>query len=960
MQLATIAPGARILCRDAEWLVKSVVTASDNSRVIEAVGVSEFIQGKRARFIEELEADLKVLSPAETKLVADGSSGYVHSLLFIEAHLKQMAPDDGRLYQGQQAAMDTLDYQLWPAYKALQLPRQRILIADAVGLGKTLECGILATELIRRGRGRRILVVTTKSMMVQFQKELWSRFTIPLVRLDSATIQRIRTRIPGNHNPFHYYDRSIISIDTLKQDREYRSYLENAHWDIIIIDEAHNVAKRGQSGSKRAKLASRLATRSDTLILLSATPHDGRAESFASLMNMLDPTAIANESDYTQDDIRDLYVRRFKKDVLQDLKQHVPERNVEPVEAEASAAEERVFEQLNELTFESIDSRRKAAQLFKTTLLKAMLSSPAACLQTVNNRIKRLQKDEMSPADLQDVQLLVDLRQALERVEKAAFSKYQALLTLIKQDFKWTGKDASDRIVIFTGRLETLKFLEEQLPVDLNLRAGAVETLDGGRPDVEQNRIVEAFGQESAKVRILIATEVASEGLNLHYRSHKLVHFDIPWSLMTLQQRNGRIDRYGQTRQPEIRYLLTRSRTDRMDEVERIIKVLLDKDEQAIKNIGDPSVFMGVFDAEKEEAVTAKVIESGVTAAEFEQQLEQTAASGDGEIDLFELFSNPDLVADTAGDTAGLSPRVEVGTLPTLFGSTYEYAIAGLQSLDPRPPNLNINEAERFIELHMPTELEKRYQRLPKEIKPGDKSLLHLTDRPQAVMDAMEAARREDAKWPEQQYLWDLHPFVEWLTDRCLFRFGRHQAPVIQLSKLAAKEAVFVLFGSFPNRRGAPVLSRWVAAVFAKGKFQAIEPFEDLLSRTQLGQEPMPNPGELAVEKLLPLRAEAVAQARSYLLKERAGFDEGLSVQLEEQRSRLNTLKKDHLQQLKIRFDEDSRADAVKQQRKQGELSHIEKIFKDYRDWVEMSMTTEPDPFIKLVTVLVGEPGGDK
>lgn len=269
MQLATIAPGARILCRDAEWLVKSVVTASDNSRVIEAVGVSEFIQGKRARFIEELEADLKVLSPAETKLVADGSSGYVHSLLFIEAHLKQMAPDDGRLYQGQQAAMDTLDYQLWPAYKALQLPRQRILIADAVGLGKTLECGILATELIRRGRGRRILVVTTKSMMVQFQKELWSRFTIPLVRLDSATIQRIRTRIPGNHNPFHYYDRSIISIDTLKQDREYRSYLENAHWDIIIIDEAHNVAKRGQSGSKRAKLASRLATRSDTLILLS-------------------------------------------------------------------------------------------------------------------------------------------------------------------------------------------------------------------------------------------------------------------------------------------------------------------------------------------------------------------------------------------------------------------------------------------------------------------------------------------------------------------------------------------------------------------------------------------------------------------------------------------------------------------------------------------------------------------
>lgn len=182
--------------------------------MIEAVGVSEFIQGKAARFIEELEDDLQVLHPEETQLIHDSSSGYVHSLLFIEAHLKQTAPDEPCLYQGQRAAMDILDYQLWPAYKALSMPRQRILIADAVGLGKTLECGILAAELIRRGQGRRILVVTTKSMMVQFQKEFWSRFTIPLVRLDSTTIQRIRTRIPGNHNPFHYYDWVELSMTT--------------------------------------------------------------------------------------------------------------------------------------------------------------------------------------------------------------------------------------------------------------------------------------------------------------------------------------------------------------------------------------------------------------------------------------------------------------------------------------------------------------------------------------------------------------------------------------------------------------------------------------------------------------------------------------------------------------------------------------------------------------------------
>ncbi|MBK7169365.1 MAG: DEAD/DEAH box helicase family protein [Gammaproteobacteria bacterium] len=191
----------------------------------------------------------------ETELVADDSPGFIARLLYLEARLRQTVPTDAAISTGHRGAMDLLPFQLDPTRHALEQLRPRFLIADSVGLGKTLEAGILVSELIRRGRGRRILVISTKSMIRQFQQEFWSRFTIPLTRLDSAGIQRIRRQLPSNHNPFHYYDRTIISIDTLKKDTEYRHYLEQAHWDIVVIDEAHNVSFKGGSKALRNRLA---------------------------------------------------------------------------------------------------------------------------------------------------------------------------------------------------------------------------------------------------------------------------------------------------------------------------------------------------------------------------------------------------------------------------------------------------------------------------------------------------------------------------------------------------------------------------------------------------------------------------------------------------------------------------------------------------------------------------------
>lgn len=348
------------------------------------------------------------------------------------------------------------------------------------------------------------------------------------MRLDSVGIQRIREQIPTNQNPFHHYDKAIVSVDTLKNDREYRYYLDHANWDIIVIDECQNVAERAQGTrkSQRARLATRLATRSETLILLSATPHDGKPESFASLMNMLDPTAIANPGNYSKEDIKDLYIRRFRKDVIADLRNSVKERDSQDVTCWASEQEELVFEALKDLKLPDTDARTQAGQLFRTTLVKSMLSSPMAALETVGNRMKGLEASttRSSPADQAALAALVSL---LAEIGPNQFSKYQRLIQLVRVDWGWRGHTANDRLVIFTGRRETQRFLMKHLAQDLALESEAVVSLDGAMPDVEQTAVVEQFPQEGQPVRILVAFEVASEVLNLHYLSHRLVHFDI-------------------------------------------------------------------------------------------------------------------------------------------------------------------------------------------------------------------------------------------------------------------------------------------------------------------------------------------------------------------------------------------------------------------------------------------------
>ncbi|MCP4119754.1 MAG: DEAD/DEAH box helicase [Desulfobacteraceae bacterium] len=959
-----VAPGARIEVRDAEWLVRRVDKTETKGQALHVVGMSELVKGKEAVFLSDAEArtqdKIKVLDPADTKLVMDESPGFCSSRLYMESLLRKTPPTDTSLYVGHKAAMDVLPFQLEPAAHALEQPRQRILIADAVGLGKTITCGILLSELIRRGKGKRILVVAIKSLLTQFQKEMWSRFTIPLTRLDSVGLQRVRNHIPSNHNPFHYFDRAIISVDTLKQDNEYRVHLENANWDIIVIDEAHNVAERGESASQRAKLARLLAGRSDSLILLSATPHDGRAKSFASLMNMLDPTAIADPDDYGPEDIRGLFIRRFKKDIQSQVAGSFKEREIRKIPVPASLEEEEAFETLGSMTFHKLDRHKGGSRLFRTTLEKALFSSPAACLQTIGNRIRKLEKEHGE--DHPDIPALDELYERVAAIAPSAFTKFGKLVEVLtdkKNPLFWNGKESSDRLVIFTERVETLKFLQDHLPKALKLKKNQVATLMGTDSDQDQQRVVEEFGKDSSRVRLLIATDVASEGINFHYLSHRMIHFDIPWSLMVFQQRNGRIDRYGQEFTPQITYLVTQSEDAKIKGDFRILDLLIEKDEEAQKNIGDPSVFMGVFDETREEAITAQAMENGLSPESFEETMDKNREETTKELFAEGFDPMAILLGDENSPGADAKPGVSKASMPSLYTDDFHYVRSALSFASKNGVTSQVDEDLRLITLDAPEDLLYRFKMLPREIRPKDDRFL-LTDQADLIQKEIAKARKEEHAWPAVQYLWELHPVLEWLSDKVLTGLGRHEAPVIHLETgLAPNETVYLLSGLIPNRKGQPLIQHWFGISLQKDHndlgaedftFKGARELEEILSATGFGRKEIPNPIKaIDVEPLRKNLKRVVDRSHEVMKAKREAFEKEIGPKLEEHLNKLRELEARHKDRVKRVF---GTASAEKRGQK---LRDVASTFSEYTTWVEETLETEDAPYIKVVAVFTRE-----
>ena len=509
------------------------------------------------------------------------------------------------------------------------MSRVRLLLADSVGLGKTIQAGLVITELMARRLAHRILIVSPAGPLLdQWKTEMSERFGLRLDVIDRARMEEIRRSTELGANPFDHAPLALVSIDFLKQERVL-DQLERASYDVAVIDEAHHCMDLGtaqdREDSQRRRLAEVLARRSDSLILATATPHDGSDRSFASLCELLDPSLLDGRGGLRGDAYRAHVVRRLKSHIFEIdpvtkvKKLKFKKRKVFPCAVTAAPARHPQFISLQKALLDLVApelrrafrTRRYSDVLAFISLLKRSVSTVAACRKTLQvvadrfssllseaaesqesrrQRLKTLreyhrklerfgvtsqqeseQQELLESEDL--AQKLVDLErqirsgsrgvtktasvvEALDELVSLADQaadqdpKLQELLGLIQAIRK---EDPAASILIYTEYVDSLNAVTKYLSTK---DVGEVMTICGDDKDSDRRKITERFRTQERL--ILVSTDAAAEGLNLHQRCHNLIHLELPFNPNRLEQRNGRIDRYGQEHDPIVRYIYLR------------------------------------------------------------------------------------------------------------------------------------------------------------------------------------------------------------------------------------------------------------------------------------------------------------------------------------------------------------------------------------------------------------------
>lgn len=527
--------------------------------------------------------------------------------------------DDGTVQAPFRSGANLEPYQLTPLRRALASPRTNLLLADDVGLGKTIEAGLVIQELLLRHRARTVIVVCPAGLVFKWQDEMQEKFGLDFTVVNSDTMRDVRRSHGVHANPFTLFPRIIVSMAWLPGQRAQRQ-LRDAFgstarfaFDILVVDEAHHVApsspvrtnkvgleRRGYAvDSQRTRAVRELAERSEHRLFLTATPHNGYTESFTALLEMIDPQRFVRGNTIDPIALGEVAVRRLKRD-LKDSKGFL-DRQVVPIAYTPNRTESEAYDRLlafikrRDATVSASGSGRTAKDMATLLLKKRFFSSPVAFAQTVDvyldTRIRGLDVDfdldydeifgpdadelEEGKADQPELEVLRDAKNTLPELteqdvedlewlsvwghsfEGRPDSRLDALLEYIEGALRSHGDWNNERLVIFTEYVDTLRWIREILRQQ-GYEDDRIDVIEGSTDADERELIRARFNESPAKtpIRILLATDAAGEGIDLQNHCHRLVNFDIPFNPNRLEQRIGRVDRYGQQHSPDIRHFV--------------------------------------------------------------------------------------------------------------------------------------------------------------------------------------------------------------------------------------------------------------------------------------------------------------------------------------------------------------------------------------------------------------------
>jgi ERCC4-related helicase len=512
------------------------------------------------------------------------------------------------------SGIDIEDYQLDPVVRAIQMPRVNLLIADDVGLGKTIEAGLVAQELIIRDRCRRIVIVCPSSLQIQWRDQMRDKFGLDFRVVDSNLMKELRRKRGIHVNPWQHFPRLITSIDFLKRDRPLRLLREMLpgegepmyprQFDLLIVDEAHNVAPSGGGNyaidSLRTAAIRLLVPHFEHKLFLTATPHNGYPESFTALLELLDAQRFARGVVPDRKQLQLIMVRRLKSEMQNwDGSPLFPQRILEAIPVDYPAGERQAHADLKSYTKLRLDSaadniEKYATEFVLQLLKKRLFSSPQAFATTLaqheeslNNSRRRsasslsrptegilrrqlaqieedFADDEMYEESTDEVitsttrlfrelseaehSLLKQMLEWAETTSRVSDAKANELLNWIHTHIKPDGRWSNERVIIFTEYRATQKWLYNLLATQGLVEGERLMMLYGGMKSEDREQVKAAFqtSPDISAVRILLATDAASEGLDLQNFCSRLIHYEIPWNPNRMEQRNGRIDRHGQ------------------------------------------------------------------------------------------------------------------------------------------------------------------------------------------------------------------------------------------------------------------------------------------------------------------------------------------------------------------------------------------------------------------------------